>query len=139
MKQQLLDCEGSRWRFLMDLRESCQVANAAEQEKCFRQAALLFGSSAIESKIAVGAFESAAFEMLGSATPMMLSYDGSGRAMATIVTPLDNGQSDVEITAEAETPALALLAAYASVICEGMNGVLDPARVLSAHGTPGLH
>jgi len=65
----------------------------------------------IRGLLAAGARESAAIHMLGSGCGYMLSRSAEGHAIATVCLPYRE-----EITTEAATPALALIAA----LCNGL-------------------
>ena len=89
----------------------------------------------LEAMLAAGAYESAVMALLGPEVCFMLSRGGYGLCLATVVLP----GSENEVTAEASTPALALLTALASALLDydeqypmssANLGAPDPARFI---------
>lgn len=103
------------WRGHVDrLRRDCEQSPLAHERRMLREAARLLPVEAdaalVEVLIAQDAFESAALAIIGQATPFMLSRSGEGRCLATIA-----GRGG-EVTAQAASPALALLGAWAAAL-----------------------
>lgn len=100
---------------MRDFLHDCVASTGAEQADRLHEAALLLGVApeqqpAIAAMIACGAYESAAFLVVGQDRPFLVSRGLTGACLASTV--LGNG--DEEATAEAATPALAMLAAHMS-------------------------
>lgn len=114
--------DGARWSGLLrDLAEECMDCTAGEQRGLLRQAAQLLrrgpagddygclSPADFEAMIRIGAFESAAISLLGPESGYLLSRGPNGLHLASVFLP----GRDVEVTAEAPTAALALVAALA--------------------------
>ncbi len=112
----------ARWaRLLRDIAEECMDCPPDDQRHVLRQAAKLlrrgpagedFGvlsPADFEAMIRIGAFESAAISLLGPGSGYLLSRGPNGIHLASVFLP----GSDVEVTAEAPSAALALVAALA--------------------------
>lgn len=105
-------------------RHDCRASDASVEADRIREGHALFGALAeparlrhdypsaavIEAMLDDGAVESAALALLGD-RPFLLSRGGAGLCVATLVAPT----SGKEVSADAGTPALALLAAIAAV------------------------
>lgn len=114
------------WRpCLQDFLYDCAASTPGEQADRIREAHTLLrsapenlpiadlpGERAVEAMLAASAYASASLTLLGGKTAFMLSRGLDGSSLATVVLP---GQGE-EMTAEGETPALALLAALASAL-----------------------
>ena len=103
-----------RPRALRHFADQCRSSALADQAARIRDAMTLtrphVAPAFIEVMIAAGAFESAALALIGKDTGWMLSRSCNGRCLASIIAPGMSG----EVTAEGASPALALLAAWAS-------------------------
>ena len=102
-----------RDRILQRFAELCAASGPADQARRLREALALTRATRardmIEVMIAAGAFESGALAVIGADATWIVSKGGTGRCLASIVLP---GMSE-EVSAEAASPALALLAAWA--------------------------
>lgn len=105
-------------RQVRDLLHDSAASGAAEQTLRLLEASYLLigdeGSARIEAMLRAGAFESAALAILDEGSGYMLSRGASGAALASVIL---SGR-DAEVTAEAETPALALIVAHLSALLE---------------------
>lgn len=111
---------------LQDFVYDCVGSAPSEQADRIREASSLFRQAtarerpdkpfpeewALEAMLASGAYESAVLTLLDCDSAFMLSRGGNGSCLATMSSP---GRGK-ELTAEASTLALALLAAQASVL-----------------------
>jgi hypothetical protein len=124
---------------LRDLLHDCVSSSPSEQALRISEAChLLNGGSAsavIDAMLRAGAFESAALAVIGEDVGYMLSRGASGKAMASVVL----ATSEEEATAEAATPALALLAAHVAAVLEGHDHVRRLAPHLTASGSARLN
>jgi hypothetical protein len=110
----------AHWRArLRDLLHDCVASGPSEQALRLSEACHLLtgGSDAarVDAMLRAGAFESAALAVMGEGVGYMLSRGATGAALASVVLP----DSDEEATAEAETPALALIAAHLAALLDG--------------------
>ena len=132
---------------LIELMHDCLGSPETQQGARLREAHALWravpvgerptlpSSGRFETMLASGAYESAALALLGFRSAFMLSRGTSGVCIATLVAPGDCG----EITAEAASPALALLAAAAKMmIADKQSGVRRAARHAGL-SAPALH
>lgn len=116
----MIDREGprdvARARRLRDLLHDCVGSNATEQRLRLIEAAWLLPSSqgrhSLEAMIACEAYESAAALILGAERPYLVSRGSNGVCLASAL--IVNGCE--EATAEAATPALAMLAAHVAAL-----------------------
>ncbi|MCB2047556.1 MAG: hypothetical protein KDE32_04935 [Novosphingobium sp.] len=103
-----------RPRVLRDFADKCSRAGPADEAELLREARIItrarYSPRMIEVMIAAGAGESAALAMIGKDVAWMLSKGAVDSCMASVILP---GMTE-EVTMQASTPALALLAAWAS-------------------------
>jgi len=116
-----------RETLLRDFVNECAGTAPSEQAGRLRDAAILFGLSAVdgqslEAMLACEAYESAALLVLGDVPPFLLSRGASGCCLASMVLP----DGTEEVVAEGATLALALLAAHAAVV------LADPEAIMPA-------
>lgn len=114
--------DGARWaRLLRDLAEECMDCRPEDQRALLCHAAQLLRRGPagedcaalslpdFEAMIGVGAFESAAVALLGPESGYLLSRGPNGIHLASVFLP----GRDAEVTVEAPTAALAVVAALA--------------------------
>lgn len=108
---------------LRDFLNDCAGSAACEEADRIREAALLLrsvstetgsipDSAAVEAMLACGAGESAVLAILRPEVSFMLSRGGGGACLATVI--VEDGAD--EMISEGATVALALLAAYVSLL-----------------------
>ena len=116
-------------RRMSELALDCTLDDAAEEGERVREAQVLLGlaplqyravigalpeAEAIEAMLATGAAAAGALAVLGEWAGYMLSRAPGGLSMATVVV-----RAGREASAEAATPALALIGALARALAEG--------------------
>lgn len=107
---------------LREFLHRCVAGRSLEQAQLLRQAALMFDLPTVrldilEAMLAVRAYESAALLLIGE-RPFLASRGESGLCLASAVL----GDGDSEVTVEAATPALAILAAHVSALLSERQG-----------------
>lgn len=122
------DSESDVWiARLRDFLHDCAGSAAAEEHDRIREAILLlhdadgqngwsFDPATIEAMLACGAGESAVLAVLGPDINCMVSRGNGGSCLATLVLP----DGSEEVISEGATIALALLAAYTSMLLAGL-------------------
>lgn len=122
---------------LRDLLHDCAASTAAQQEDRLREAVALLGladpGSAIDAMLACGAHESAAICILGQ-RGFLVSRAITGACLASV--QLGNGE---DITAEAATPALALLTAHLAALLAAAMAAARPQALAQSHTAARLH
>ncbi|MBB4860099.1 hypothetical protein HNO88_003437 [Novosphingobium chloroacetimidivorans] len=116
---------------LRDLLHDCVASGAAQQADRLREAAALLGPpgrrDTIEAMLACGACESAALAILDK-RGFLVSRAVTGTCLASV--QLGDGE---DMTAEAATPALALLAAHiAALLADALAARPQPSGQLGA-------
>lgn len=112
---------------LRDFLHDCAGSAPVEEHDRIREAVLLlhapdgdagstFDPATIEAMLACGASESAVLVILGSDVNCMVSRGSAGTCLATLVLP----DGSEEVICEGATLALALLAAYVSMLLAGL-------------------
>ncbi|WP_395329002.1 hypothetical protein WBP06_14210 [Novosphingobium sp. BL-8H] len=112
---------------LRDFLHDCAGSAAVEEHDRIREAVLLlhdpagdaaatFEPATIEAMLACGAAESAVLTILGPDVNCMVSRGSAGTCLATLVLP----DGSEEVICEGATLALALLAAYVSMLLAGL-------------------
>jgi len=123
---------------LRDLLHDCVASAAAEQADRLAEACELLAcghdAARIDVMLRAGAYESAALAVIGEGAGYMLSRGPSGSALASVILP---GSED-EATAEASTPALALIAAHVAAILDDAE-TSAPRQQLAAPASVRLH
>jgi len=101
---------------LRDLLHDCIASAAADQALRLGEALQVLASPcdrpAFEAMVACAAYESAALLLLGSDCGFLLSRGSGGLCLASAVF----AEGDEEVTAQAATPALALLCAHLAAV-----------------------
>ena len=104
---------------LRDFLHECVASGPAEQPARLAEAAQLLNGGVDRSKfaamIACGAYESAAMLLLGPDLSFLLSRGANGVCIASAVL----ADEDEDVTAQAATPALALIAAHVAAVLAG--------------------
>jgi hypothetical protein len=129
----------ARARVLQDFLHDCVASSPAEQAIRLAEAVYVLrpgtNHAALEAMVACGAYESAAFLILGHDRPFLISRGASGLSIASAVF----ADGSEEATAEAATPALALLAANAAaLLADEGRAAVTPRRAGDA-AAPRLH
>lgn len=112
---------------LRDFLHDCAGSAPVEEHDRIREAVLLlhdadgdataaFEPAAVEAMLACGAAESAVLAILGEDVNCMVSRGSAGTCLATLVLP----DGSEEVICEGATLALALLAAYVSMLLAGL-------------------
>lgn len=112
---------------MRDFLHDCAGSAPAEEHDRIREAILLlydpdgrngepFDPATVESMLACGAGESAVLAILGPDVNCMVSRGSAGSSLATLVLP----DGSEEVISEGATIALALLAAYVSMLLAGL-------------------
>lgn len=116
----------------------CAASTGADQAERLREAAHLLGMQSelrplVEAMIACHAYESAALLVIGD-RPFLLSRGASGACLASAVV----AEGRDELTAEAVTPALALLAVHVGTILAEL-ALPTPPQAMAPIDTMRLH
>lgn len=125
---------------LRRLLHDCLASEAAQQAACLRLAARTLGLPSerherLEAMLCCEAYESAALLVLGAHHRFLLSRGGMGGALASVA--LSAAEEDV--TVEADTPALAILAALAAALLAEERSTSIPPRAEPAEASALLH
>lgn len=123
---------------LRDLLNECAGSRPADEQDRLREAVALLKNPSlihargipaeqlarIEAMLECGAMASAAFEIVGKNVSFMVSRGHNGVCMASAVSPED----EAETICEASTVALAMVAAYLSMILSSVDNVASQGR-----------